>query len=78
MRCGLSVGDTNRGASTASAYAYAKRDPEGNDRGGKLLPIIQVSRSEISDELDISAGNPEFETDKEPLSATICKARAVR
>jgi hypothetical protein len=59
-------------------YAYVKRHPEGNDRGGKLLPIIHVSRSELNGELDIFVGKPEIETEKEPLSATIRKAMAGR
>jgi hypothetical protein len=57
--------------SSAWSYAYVKRHPEGNDRCGKLLPIIHVLRSELNGELDISVGNSEIETEKAPLGATI-------
>jgi hypothetical protein len=40
-------------------WAYVKRHPKGEDRDGTLLPIIHVSRGEISGDLDIFVGQSE-------------------
>lgn len=58
-------------------YCYWRADPGGSDTEGKFLPIIHVSR-DLSGELDIFVGKPEIETEKEPLGATIRKAKLAR
>jgi hypothetical protein len=58
-------------------WGYWRADPKGNDPEGKYLPVIYVTRVRDG-ELTVIVGKPEVESEKEPLSETIRKARAAR